>query len=283
MSTSTAIGRVSESLRELLIGEVTIVNNINVSISAPDESASGGNPRINLFLYKVLENTHLRNLDWQMKINETNVLSPTPLSLNLFYLMTPYAAGDPTTRNITAHEVLGDAMRVFHEYPIFDVDGDYLADDLKTAREQVKITPSQLDLDELSKIWSTFSEPFRLSVPYEVSVVQIDQAEDKERTMAERVREIGVPDIRAPYQPPVIRTIAPENGVAGTTITFEGEHLDGWRAYVTVARQNIASSLEISGNSFDVAIPGDLPPGFHQIKVDISRLFRKTFFFEVTN
>lgn len=285
MSVATAIGRVSESLRELLIGEVAIVGNLNVSLIAPDESPTGGGsgPRINLFLYKVLENTYMRNMDWQLKQGTVNELTPAPLSLNLFYLMTPYAtSGDSNTRNITAQEVLGDAMRVFHENPIFDVDDGYLAEELTTAREQIKIMPSQLDMDELSKIWSTFSEPFRLSVPYEVSVVQIDQSGDKEKIMAQRVRHIGVPEIRAPYQPPVLDLMSPEMGSAGSAVTFTGEQLDGWKAYVTSGRRNIASGLDISGNSFTISLPGDLAPGFHQIRVDISRLFRKTFFFEVT-
>lgn len=282
MSTSTAIGRVSESLRDLLVGEITIVENINVSILAPDESASGGTPRINLFLYKVMENASLRNQDWQVKRDNTNQLMPTPLSLNLFYLMTPYASGDATTRNITAQEVLGDAMRVFHENPIFDVNGDYLAEDLVAAREQIKIIPSQLDMDELSKIWSTFSEPFRLSVPYEVSVIQIDQGEDKERTLPGRVRQIGVKEIKAPYQPPVVNSMTPGSGVAGTTVTFSGEHLDSWYAYIMTGRRIIAAAVPIVGNTFQATLPADLTPGFHQIRVDVSRLSRKTFFFEIT-
>ena len=282
MSSSTAIGRVGESLKELLEGEITVIDNVNVTLLAPDENASGGSQRINLFLYKVQENMFLRNQDWQMKRNETAVLSPTPLSLNLFYLMTPYANSDSQTGNITAHEILGDAMRVFHENPVFDVEGDYLAEDLVTANEQVKITTSQLDLDELSKIWSTFSEPFRLSVPYEVSVIQIDQAADKEKTMPQRVSEIGVPDIRAPYQPPVVHTMIPQNGIAGSTITFSGKYLQGWRAYVSIGRRIIVSGQEITGDSFDIDIPADLAAGFHKIRVDVSRLFRMTFIFEVT-
>lgn len=47
MSASTAIGMVSESLRNLLVGEMTLSPPVNVTILAPDES--GGDRRINLF------------------------------------------------------------------------------------------------------------------------------------------------------------------------------------------------------------------------------------------
>jgi len=279
MSASTAIGMVSESLRELLVGEMTITPTVPVTIMAPDESG-GGNRRVNLFLYKAQENPSLKNLDWQVKSGEPGQLVPPPLSLNLFYLMTPYAQNDPQTGNSTAHEILGDAMRVFYENPI--VSQDYLVDGLLDARHQIKIMLNTLDLEEMSRVWNTFTQPFRLSVLYEVSVVQIDMLTESERAMANRVRQVGVPDVRAPYQPPVVESVSPASATAGSTLTFSGTDLDGWQAYVTIMRQAVLSGAAITGNSFDVALPGDLAPGFHEIRVDISHLFRKTFFFEVT-
>jgi hypothetical protein len=252
MSASTAIGMVSESLRNLLVGEMILSPLVNVTILAPDES--GGDRRINLFLYKVQEHPALKNLDWQVK------------------------QGEP--RNSTAHEFLGDAMRVFYENPI--VPEDYLVEGLKDATEQIKIVQNSLDLEELSKVWSTFTEPFRLSVLYEVSVVQLDMLSESERTMAQRVRQIGVPDVRAPFNPPVVENMEPLNGPIGTVVTFHGKNLIGWRAYVTIMRQLILDGEELTEDLFTVTIPDDLPAGFHEIRVDISRLYRRTFFFEVT-
>ncbi len=278
MSASTAIGMVSESLRNLLVGEMTLSPPVNVTILAPDES--GGDRRINLFLYKVQENPSLKNLDWQVKRGEPTRLVPPPLSLNLFYLMTPYAPNDPQTGNSIAHEILGEAMRVFYENPF--VPQDYLVDGLKNARERIKIIQNTLNLDELSQVWSTFTQPFRLSILYEISVVQLDMLSESERLMATRVRQIGVPDVRAPFSPPVVEKIEPLKGPAGTVVTFRGENLSGWRAYVTVMGRRILEGVELTGDVFTVTIPNDLPQGFHEIRVDISHLFRKTFFFEVT-
>ncbi len=279
MSTSTAIGMVSESLRNLLVGEMTLTPTPNITVLAPDESG-GGSRRVNLFLYKAQENPSLKNLDWQPKTGDSSQLVPPPLSLNLFYLMTPYAPNDPQSGNSAAHEILGEAMRVFYEHPI--VSQEYLVEGLSDARHQIKIMLNTLDLEELSRVWNTFTQPFRLSVLYEVSVVQIDMLTESERTMATRVRTIGIPDVRAPYKPPVVETLSPESGPAGTTVTFSGEYLEGWSAYVTLMRNRILDGVEIAGDSFDVTLPGDLDAGFHEIRVDISHLFRKTFFFEVT-
>ncbi len=343
MSASTAIGMVSESLRNLLVGEMTLRPRVKVTVLAPDEG--GGNRRINLFLYKVQENPAFKTMDWQVKPGDPNQLVPPPLSLNLFYLMTPYAQNDTQTGNATAHVILGEAMRVFYENPV--VPQAYLVPELQDARETIKIILNSLDLEELSQVWSTFTEPFRLSVLYEISVVQLDMLSESERTMAQRVRQIGVPQVQAPFRPPVVediqatefnlilsaqgpsrsRTIdavqeirpelsraearnlvtsAPVQILGGvsrevleaakatleavgaavaqdTIVTFYGRNLIGWRAYVTVMNRLILDAVEMTDDSFTATIPSDFPPGFHEIRVDISHLFRRVFFFEVTD
>ena len=277
MSLSTAIGMVSESLRNLLVGEMSLNPVVSVTVLAPDEG--GGDRRVNLFLYKVQENAVLRNMDWQVKPGDPNRLIPTPLSLSLFYLMTAYAPNDPQTGNSAAHEILGDAMRVFYENAI--VSQDYLVGGLIDAREQIKIVLNGVNLEELSTVWSTFTQPFRLSVLYEVSVVQLDMLPESERAMARRVQKIGVPRVTAPFKPPVVETLDPIKGPLASVLTFRGNYLSGWKTSVTMTGRQIDDGKALTGDSFTVTVPNDLPPGFHEIRVDISVLFRKTFFFEV--
>lgn len=278
MSASTAIGRVSESLRNLLLGEMSLSPTVPVTILGPDES--GGARRINLFLYRVQENAFLRNQDWQPSPSNPAQLVPPPLSLRLFYLLTPYASNDSNLGNATVHEILGEAMRVFHEFPV--VPAEYLAGDLTDAGEELRIVPNGVNMEELGQIWSTFQQPFRLSMLYEVSVVQLDLGAAAQRPMPPRVREIGVPQVSAGWRPPVIDDISPVDGTAGTVVTFSGAGLDGWSGYVRVGRRVIADGVQITGDSFDVALPNDLAIGFHELRVDVSHLYRRTFVFEVT-
>lgn len=276
MSASTAIGMVSESLRNMLVGEMSPTE--SVTILAPDET--GVDRRINLFLYKAQENPVLKNMDWQVRSGAPNQLVPPPLSLNLFYLMTPYAPTDPQTGNSEAHQILGEAMRVLYENPI--VPNTYLEPGLQSSREQIKVMLNTLDLDELSRVWATFTQPFRLSVLYEVSVVQLDMLSASERTMATRTTQIGIPNIHAPFSPPLVERIEPVSGPPGTVVTAHGEHLDGWNAYVRVMGRQLLNAEPITGSTFSVTIPNDLPQGFHEIRIDVSHLFRRVFFFEVT-
>jgi hypothetical protein len=277
MSASTAIGMVSESLRNLLVEEMHLEPAVEVTILAPDEA--GGERRINLFLYKIHESATLKNLDWQVKrVEPTQTqLVPPPLSLTLFYLMTPYALNNQLTGNATAHAILGEAMRVFAEHPI--VPQAYLVPELQDATEHIQIMLNTLDLEELSTVWSTFSQPFRLSVLYEVSVVQLDML--GERPMAKRVKEVRVPHVRAPFLPPVVEHIEPLRRPADTVINVHVQHLSDWQPAVTVMGR-LLTPPEITGDSFRVPLPGDLPPGFHEIQVDIAHLHRRVVFFEVT-
>lgn len=270
---------VSESLRNLLVGEMSLVPAVNVTILAPDESG-GGNRRVNLFLYKIEESDFLKNLDWQASASSPGQLTPPPLSLSLYYLLTAYAQNDPQTGNSTAHEILGDAMRVFYEAPV--VPGDYLASGLSGAREQIRVMLNTIDPEELSRVWSTFTEPYRPSVLYEVSMVQIDMLPAAERPIPARVTRIGVPDVRAPFAPPKVHSIDPISGPAGTLVTVRGENLNGWLAYVSMLGSLVLEAQEISGDEFTMAIPNGLPQGFHEVRVDISHMHRSTLFFQVT-
>ncbi|SET51546.1 IPT/TIG domain-containing protein [Nitrosomonas marina] len=279
MSDSSAIGMVGESLVNLLEGEMQSTPSVDVTVLAPDENAQG-NRRINLFLYKVEENTYLKNKEWEVSRTNSEQITAAPLSLNLHYLMTAYAQNDQQTGNTSAHEVLGEAMRVMNEFPI--IPGSYLVSGLNDAREQVKIMLKTTDIDEISKIWTTFSEPYRLTVPYEVSVVQLDQSPATTRDIPTRVATLGIPTVTPEFIAPSINAMAPQSGPVSTTITFSGENIDGLAAYVTIGGRRIADQQVISSNSFDVTVPSDMIQGFHQVRVDVSHLYRTTFLFEVT-
>jgi hypothetical protein len=283
MSESTAIGMVSESLRALLLDEdlgMQLEPAIPVTLLAPDEP--GNDRRINLFLYRVSENPALRNQDWRPNPTNPGQLQPPPLSLSHYYLMTPYAPNDAENGNATAHAILGEAMRVFYENPIIPNTDGVLVDGLVEAREQIKIMLQTLDLEELSSVWTTFNQPMRLSVLYEVSVVQLDQLPASERPLPPRVSQIGPPTVQQPFNPPRVDRIEPISGPVGTVITAHGVNLDGWSASVIVMGRSILDPTLIAGESFTFTLPADLAEGFHSIQINVSNLFRSTFFFEVT-
>jgi hypothetical protein len=278
MSASIAIGMVSRSLRNLLLGEMDLVPAVPVTILTPSETA--GNRRVNLYLYKVVEHAPLRNGEWQIKPGDPTRIVPPPLSLTLYYMLTAFAPADLQAGDATVHEILGDAMRVFQQFPV--IPALHLEPGLQGAREEFRILLEPPNLEELGNVWSTLSRPYQLSVVYRVSVVQLDLKAAAEKTLARRVSQVGVPDVRAPFVPPEVAAPTPASGPPGTVLTFSGSALDGWQAYVLMTGQSLASGLSIDGESFQVTVPAAAQPGFHELRVDISHLTRRTFFFEVT-
>jgi hypothetical protein len=276
MSASTAIGSVSASLQKLLRDQMRLEPPVNVTLLAPDEA--GAERRVNLFLYRIEENPFLKNQGATVSaLDPTRVIGP-PLSLDLYYLMTVYAPNDVDTGNAEAHHILGEAMRVMHDNsPIPKV---LLSADLRDARERLQIAPHKPETEELNHIWTTFSKPFRPTVLYQVSSVQLDTAAGPPSTVPQRVRTIGVPDVTHPVNPPTVENMTPTVGPAASLVTFTGRHLTG-RGVSVVVGAAVVRDEPADGDVVAVAVPSDLPPGFYEIRIDVGSACRRTFLFEV--
>jgi|SRR5579884_442316 len=269
---STTIGKVTESLMNLLVGEMVPTANVTM-LSPGDPSAQ--NKRINLFLYRIIENAFLNNRDWLPKKGTTNQLVYSPLALNLFYLMTPFAPLDAQTGLADAHGLLGEAMRVFYENAI--IPQTYLEDGLQEG--EVKITLLPLDLENLSKIWTALNKDFRLSVAYEVSYVEVQA--NRERPLPKRVTQVDL-DVRAPYQPPVLQAMSPLSGPVGTPLQFTGAALRGWKATVRVGdKVAVEDQMLFEDQSFTAPVPAGLSPGVYEVEVNVANLSRLKEVFEV--
>lgn len=202
MSNYLVIQGVAETLKSLLTNEME--NKVTVSFGPPDlkpTSGSSANGRINLYLYKIVENAYLKNQEIPAQ-DQSDATAHPPLSLILYYLLTPFPDSEEYNENydLNAHKIMGDAMSVFHDFPILTDDMEVPPDSgtkllhtsLQNQVEKVKITLEPLDTEELTKIWMGLNNPYRLSIGYSVSVVQIESKKPKELAKAVETREIKV-------------------------------------------------------------------------------------------
>jgi hypothetical protein len=180
MSDFRAIAGVSSTLKRLL--EDQMEEPVPVTIAPPDALANEApSNRVNLFLYQVTENGYLKNQEIPGQ-GHPGAYGCPPLSLDLHYLLTAYASNE--TADLQAQQILGDAMRVLHDFaiitPAMHVNGDpnalqILDLSLIGEFERLKITLQPLNLEDFSKIWTALPQAnFRRSVAYQVSVVQIE-------------------------------------------------------------------------------------------------------------
>src|SRR5215217_2644772 len=186
MSDFRALGGVSTSLRRLLRDRME--DPVDVTIAPPDVTVSSvTGERLNLYLYQVTENGHLKNQEIPGDGHPSSYGHP-PLSLDLYYLLTAHGSSETEAdSDLQAQQILGDAMRVLHDLPVFTdqlqvtraavgtVGAPILDTNLMGEFEQVKVTLQPVTLEDFSKIWTALPEAnFRRSVAYQVSVVQIE-------------------------------------------------------------------------------------------------------------
>ena len=279
MSSSAEVGNVSESLRNLLEKKMDI-EDLPVTILSPDENSTE-EKRLNLFLYRIVENPFLRNSDWVPRTDDQNTLMAPPLSLSLHYLLTPYLVTVQDNSHSDSHSILGEAMRVLHENPVIPKDS-LVGLPLKEVFGQIKITPVSLSVDDISKIWNAFKNPFRLSVAYEISILQIDTKVEKE--LPKRVEQARLLPPSAEFRKPHIKTLSPRRGRAGDTVQIFGNNLANWSGEVKIGGEAVLPpdfTIE-NDEEFSFVTPDTLAPGMYEVHINVGNIARSTLFFEVT-
>lgn len=151
----------------------------DISCQAPFQLVRDTDPaenKLSLYLYRVVENGERKNRPPE-PLND-HLLRYPPLALNLFYLITPL-----TNNPKNDHRLLGKMMQIFYDNAI--VKGPDLQGDLHNTAEELRIILNPISIEDVTKLWSAFMRPYRLSVSYEVKVIYIDSLRE---TGGERVR-----------------------------------------------------------------------------------------------
>jgi hypothetical protein len=270
VSSFLAMSAVSSTLRTLLRDRME--QPVDVTIAPPDVSVSGiTGRRVNLYLYQVAENGALKNQQIPGRGNPADYGRP-PLSLDLSYLVTTFGSNDNAAdSDLEAQQILGDSMRVFHEFPVVTESlhvGDNPANppildpSLVGEFEKVKITLHPAALDEVAKIWTALPQAnFRRSVAYQVSVVQIESRRPQRTALPVRERRVYALPLRSPkiieiLREPPFPDFAGAIAEAGDTIVILGQNLAAEDTRVRVGGATVPIA-----NPQDSRIVLPLPPG----------------------
>jgi hypothetical protein len=178
-----AIQLVSERIRMLVgdaLTEIPDPANLNPQAELTDlrPPPSGTPPTVAVFLYEVVEDPSLRNRGRNERLNGARYESAkAPLGLILRYLMVPYG-GDRATE----YAMLGKTLQALHQKSLL-VEAELPVG--LSPMEVCSVSLAPLTLEERTRVWWSISQPYRLSLNYEVRVVEIDVTADRD---AEPVR-----------------------------------------------------------------------------------------------
>jgi phage tail protein X len=283
---------------------------VTVSAIAPDLvdlDATDEPPRLNIFLYQVVPNTHLRNETQPWHDAQGRRASNPPLALNLHYLLTAYGRSDAV-----AEMILGTAMGLLHETPRLTaamlrslLDPAALPPTLLALAETriadqaelIRITPTVQTVDEAFKFWTALQSPYRPSVAYEVSVLLIDSERATVSPLpvlsrglmnlaTGRDRGVAVQADMGPPLPTLFSALplATQHSVArlGDTVRVSGVRLNGAGATALLTHRLRPQALEMpvlpneAGTQFDLLLPNDAAaqtdfiPGVWQVSLRVT-------------
>jgi hypothetical protein len=168
VDTSRAIGAVTAVLKERLESPNTGVGK-PVSVGRLDQS-SGADEHLNLFLYEIVFDPHLKNTP----LNEGE---KPPAWLVLKYLLTAFESTKESD-SAKAHKLLGSAIRVIQQDDLLKLDG------LATDTDPLTPNPSELFVtfdespsDLVARLSQGSDETPRLSIAFQVRPVMIASGE----------------------------------------------------------------------------------------------------------
>jgi hypothetical protein len=244
MATEKALQLVTLTVADLLSDRM-VRNDVAFTFARPLTPAASAtpSPRLNLYLYQLLENPAFRNEEEPTQAIPGQYGSP-PLALSLYYLITSY--GKPTEiaapengaafpldslTELDAQYILADAMRVLHDTPIITRNTPRLRaaappqimdPGLQSDFESIRIVPRQMSLEDLTKVWTAFKEDFQRSVGYEVTIVRVQRPQQRPANAPVLRRNIPIVPSVSPAMSIVLATAA---ATTDSSVYFSGNGL----------------------------------------------------------
>lgn len=171
MSDFTVIRAVTDTLKSILTTGITNspdpqLSGVQIDLRSPKEMREDHNATgISVWLYRVTRDADLLNRPPE-RISPSQVRRAS-LPLRLYYLVTPLV-----TKPEDRQTLLGRVVQLFNDHS--QLRGADLQDSLAGASDEFRVNLETLTLEELTRVWYSLSEPYDLSVSYEVQVVTID-------------------------------------------------------------------------------------------------------------
>ncbi|MEU0845408.1 DUF4255 domain-containing protein [Streptomyces sp. NPDC005962] len=184
MSNALAFATVTKALAILIANNLAPEIDIAVAVDTKKPPAEPPlEPTINVFLYQVTPNASMRHNDLPTRASDGTLFKRPAAAMDLNYLISAYGE----EAELIGQRLIGCVVRTLHEIPVLPKDVieevvaryPYLAgSDLAESIQRVRFTPTQMDVDETSKLWGMLHQtPYTLSVCYQGALVLIEGRE----------------------------------------------------------------------------------------------------------
>ena len=285
MSNTLAIATVTATIKHVLHDSLAWqpnpVGGADVTTLRPAQLANtsqvpAGRAGLNVYLFQVTPN-HAWNLSDLPTRDRGGQLTHRPVAaLDLHYLVTAYGneeALEPqrllaravlalTAKPTLTREVVDAAIAKFSVNPTTFLPNS----DLTDQAELVKISPTPLSLEELSKLWGALGTPYLLSVAYTATVVLLEAELPTRQALPVQTPLVEVqPFTRVVLDS--VRTADDGPPVTGSRLILRGSGLLGTTTWVTIGTTRLAPAADSTPSALSVTLGPDVPAGFHRLQV----------------
>jgi hypothetical protein len=251
------------------------VTNAKIAFGRPD-STDNQTPLVNVYLYQITPNAAYRNEDLLTRRSDGTLVNRPQAALDLHYLFTFH--GDDT--KLEPQRLLGAVVTKLHAQPILSQQningalsqhGDFLAaSDLANQADKIRFTPTMLNLDEFSKLWSAFFQvEYSLSAVYQASVVLLSSDEETPGAPPPvQARNLYVTPLRAPN----VDRVVSQSGVgqpilAGSALQVDGSQLSGDQVFILLDGEELAPTSATDTKILLPALPAGIRAGLKGLQV----------------
>jgi hypothetical protein len=133
---------------------------------------------LTIFLFEILEDCSQRNrppVRIDTEVPPGTQMAKPPMALLLRYLMTAWS-GD----SVTDHQILGRTLQVLYDGAIIS-GPDLIGTTLAGTDVALKITLAPITLEERTRVFYSVQRPYRLSLNYDVRVINLDSLTSRPR------------------------------------------------------------------------------------------------------
>lgn len=288
MSNYLAIATVTATLQRILqVAVQERVYGARVTTVRPDTIESGSTQTcVNIYMYMATPNSVLPNTDAFPRRPRGELGKRTQVALDLQYLLSFHGKEtelEPQRLLGCVVNTLQDALVITSEMirdTLADPTFTFLAEaDLTDQVEPIFITPTEISVENLSKIWSTFMQtPYSLSATYKGSIVFIEGQEPGARALPVRERRSSI----MPFSQILVERVVPRKGalepiVADSTLLILGRNLYHANAMIRIGGLEMTpETMTNSQITFSLAsVPGEvLRAGIQSLRIvhPLSRL-----------
>jgi Pvc16 N-terminal domain len=278
MSNHLAIATVTAVLRKTLQDQVA-EEGFQVTTDRPDTLLRGSlERRVNVYLYQTALNpVWHQKADLRQRNRKGELATKSRTALDLHYMFS--FVGDES--RLEPQRLLGRVVRTLSDDTVItsamiqrtlaDEEFRFLnGSDLAAQVEDIRFTPMDLSLEDLSKVWSVFFQsPYTLSIAYKASVIIVDGEDLAQKSLPVRDhRFVGF----APFaSQPIVEMVVSQAGkfepiLADSSLLILGKDLQGDQTRVRIGSVEVVPT-QISDTQITLSAIQTLRSGVQSLQV----------------